>query len=215
MTRVLNAILVLTERVLLVVGAVCVIYSASAFAYGAWLERYESFRFERQVAGTDASGDPLTLPVSSPSNAREGSRVQPGDTVGRLEVPRLGLSVMIHHGVESDVLRAGAGHVPGTPLPGAEGNSAIAGHRDTFFRPLEHVVAGDLVRVTTPGGIQEYVVEWTKVVGPDDTSVLESREAGSELTLITCYPFYYVGPAPNRFAVRARPVTGSRPSERR
>jgi sortase A len=89
----------------------------------------------------------------------------------------------------------GAGHVPGTPM-------AIAGHRDTFFRPLKDIKVDDTIRFTTPDGTTEYRVISTKIVGPDDISVLDQNKDGM-MTLVTCYPFYYVGPAPQRFIVEA------------
>ena len=100
-------------------------------------------------------------------------------------------------------LIAGAGHVPGTLLPG--GNVVIAAHRDTFFRKLEGILPGDRVQVATLRRTYEYVVSSSEVVDPEDTQVMESR-ACRELTLITCYPFYFVGAAPKRFIVHARPL---------
>jgi len=128
-----------------------------------------------------------------------------GDLVGRLEVPRLHISVMVLHGTEDRTLVAGAGHVPGTPSPGGDGNVVIAAHRDTFFRTLERVVPGDRIQIDTAIWHHEYIVESTEVVDPNETRVMESR-GRRELTLITCYPFYFVGPAPRRFVVHARPL---------
>jgi sortase A len=102
-------------------------------------------------------------------------------------------------------LRLGAGHIEGTPLPGEAGNSGIAGHRDTFFRELRDVRTNDEIQIQTATGLFYYEVDWAKVVAPDDVSVL-SPSAESTVTLVTCYPFYLVGPAPNRFVVRAHQV---------
>ena len=127
-----------------------------------------------------------------------------GDPVGKLEVPRIGISVIgMETGTERGTLIAGAGHVPGTPLPG--GNVVIAAHRDTFFRKLEGILPGDRVQVATLRRTYEYVVSSSEVVDPEDIQVMESR-ARRELTLITCYPFYFVGAAPKRFIVHARPL---------
>jgi sortase A len=104
---------------------------------------------------------------------------------------------MVLQGIENDTLIAGAGHVPGTPLPGADGNVAIAAHWDTFFRKLERIMTGDSIQFVTVRRTYEYVVDSTEIVDPEDTQVMESR-ARSELTLITCYPFYFVGAAPKR-----------------
>jgi sortase A len=100
------------------------------------------------------------------------------------------------------MLRLGAGHIRGTALPGAPGNSAIAAHRDTFFRALKDVRPNDEIQLQTLTGLFHYEVDWVKVVSPDDISVL-TPSTGSTLTLVTCYPFYFVGSAPERFVVRA------------
>lgn len=102
------------------------------------------------------------------------------------------------------MLRLGAGHIEGTPLPGEPGNSGIAGHRDTFFRELKDIRRNDEIQIQTATGLLRYEVDWVKVVEPNDTTVLEPSTAESTLTLVTCYPFYFVGPAPNRFVVHAR-----------
>jgi sortase A len=128
--------------------------------------------------------------------------VKIGDVLGRMDIPRLGVSVVVLQGTSSRMLRRGVGHIEGTPLPGEAGNSGIAGHRDTFFRELKDVRRDDEIEFQTAAGLFRYQVDWVKVVAPDDTSVLTpSNEAA--LTLVTCYPFYFVGPAPNRFVVRA------------
>jgi sortase A len=100
-------------------------------------------------------------------------------------------------------LRLGAGHIEGTPLPGDTGNSGIAGHRDTFFRELKDIRENDEIQLQTATGLFHYEVDWVKVVDLDDMTVLEPPTSGSTLTLVTCYPFYFVGSAPNRFVVRA------------
>src|SRR5579863_9948759 len=129
--------------------------------------------------------------------------VKKGDVLGRMDIPRLGLSVAVLQGTNSRILRLGAGHIEGTPLPGEAGNSGIAGHRDTFFRELKDIRENDEVQFQTAIGLSRYAVDWVKVVTPDDLSVL-APSTESALTLVTCYPFYFVGPAPRRFVVRAR-----------
>ena len=123
-------------------------------------------------------------------------RLNEGDLFGRLEIPRLNLSVMVMEGDGAGVLRLGAGHVPGTQM-------CIAAHRDTFFRALKDIHVNDTIRITTPEGTTEYRVVSTKIVSPSDTSVLDAKD-DSTLTLVTCYPFYYIGPAPKRFIVQAQ-----------
>jgi sortase A len=127
-----------------------------------------------------------------------------GDVLGRIDVPRLGLSVAVFQGTGPRILRLGAGHIESTPLPGKPGNSGIAGHRDTFFRGLKDIQKNDDVQLQTPTGLLHYKVDWVRVVGPNDTTVLDSSTPDSTLTLVTCYPFYFVGPAPRRFVVHAR-----------
>ena len=117
------------------------------------------------------------------------------------------MSVMVVDGDDEKTLRVAAGHLSDTPLPWELGNSAIAGHRDTFFRPLERVRVNDLVRVVTSQGNFQYQVSKILIVEPDDVSVLaKTRDSSSSLTLVTCYPFGYVGNAPKRYIVQAKPA---------
>jgi sortase A len=129
-----------------------------------------------------------------------------GTPIARLLVPRLALDVVVAEGDDDDVLRRAVGRVPGGARFGEEaGNVMLAGHRDTFFRPLERIRTGDLVIVERETGRDVYRVEWAAVVEP--TRVELRRDAGyAALTLVTCYPFRYVGEAPYRFVVRARRV---------
>jgi sortase A len=129
-----------------------------------------------------------------------------GDSIGRIEIPRIGLSVVVLEGDDAQSLRQGAGRVPGTAHPGEMGNMAIAAHRDSFFRPLRDVRKGDIIRFVALSGSYTYSLEFTEIVGPTRTDVL-SNTPGRSLTLITCYPFYFIGPAPDRFVVRARQVS--------
>jgi sortase A len=125
-----------------------------------------------------------------------------GDLIARIEMPRLGLSAMTREGTDPETLERSVGHVANTALPGERGNAAFAGHRDTFFRSLKHVRTGDRIIVTTPDARHQYVVRDTRVVPPGDVSVLDPTP-GPTLTLVTCFPFSYIGPAPRRFIVRA------------
>jgi sortase A len=141
-----------------------------------------------------------------PFKARVAIPSAEGSLIGKLEIPRLNASVMVLEGAEDPTLRMGAGHVPGTDLPGTTGNVAIAAHRDTFFRPLRKIQDNDLIRITTPDGVFDYAVEWTRIVTPTEIKVLDDTDEPS-LTLITCYPFSYIGSAPDRFVVRGRLVS--------
>lgn len=122
--------------------------------------------------------------------------------VGRLEIERLGVSAIVSEGIDSRTLRRAIGHLPETALPGEDGNVVLAGHRDSFFRGLRDVRPGDRVAITTPDGTFDYEVKWAVVVEPEQIEVAGATRRPS-LTLITCYPFDYVGPAPQRFVVRA------------
>lgn len=128
-----------------------------------------------------------------------------GEPIGWLEIPRVGLSGVVVHGDDETALNVGIAHLPETPVPWSGGNSALAAHRDTFFRPLRHVRPADVLRLTTPHGEFEYRVRETFVVDPEDVWVLGPTLAPT-ITLITCYPFNYVGSAPQRFVVRAERV---------
>jgi sortase A len=131
---------------------------------------------------------------------------QPGNRlIGRLQIPRLGVSSFILEGVGSKTLRIGLGHVPGTSLPGQPGNVVIAGHRDTFFRPLRKMEVCDELSIETTARTYYYQVRSFEIVDPHNVNPLRFHNK-NELTLITCYPFYYVGPAPKRFIVHAEPI---------
>jgi sortase A len=133
--------------------------------------------------------------------------------VGRLEMERIGLSVMMVEGISSRMLRRGAGHIPDTPFPGEPGNVGIAAHRDTYFRKLEQVARGDRVRLVTPDGSFTYEVDSILIVPPDRGDLLGPTD-GSVLTLVTCYPFRWIGPAPKRFVVQARLTEANKPGTR-
>ena len=122
--------------------------------------------------------------------------------LGRIEIPRIGLSAIVREGDDNATLAVAVGHVPGPARPGERGNMALAGHRDSFFRPLRQIRVGDLIRFDAPGRRYEYRVDSTEVIGPEETRVL-APPGDAVLTLVTCYPFGYVGRAPNRFIVRA------------
>jgi len=138
---------------------------------------------------------------------REGSIAEPahkaGSLLGRIRIPRLNLSAIVLEGSDERTLRLGVGRVPRTAEPGTPGNVVLGGHRDTFFRPLRGIHQGDEISLTTPQGTYRYTVDWTTVVDPENIEPLKATPEPS-LTLVTCYPFHYIGPAPQRFIVRAR-----------
>jgi sortase A len=123
-----------------------------------------------------------------------------------LRVPKAAIEVPILEGTDDLTLNRGVGHIPGTSLPGHSGNIALTGHRDGFFRGLKDIAAGDTIEVVRHNQTDKYVVRNIKIVLPSDTSVLKQTD-DSTLTLITCYPFYYVGSAPQRYIVQASLVT--------
>jgi sortase A len=128
-----------------------------------------------------------------------------GDVLGRIEIPRLGMMVAILQGTTSKTLQLGVGHIQGTALPGKQGNIGIAGHRDTYFRSLKDIRVSDRIQIQTATGLSRYEVDWVQVVAPGDIEVLAPSEK-SAITLVTCYPFYFIGPAPKRFVVHARSI---------
>jgi len=145
-----------------------------------------------------ASASHGSVPATSPPLRR-------GDVVGEVEIPRLHLSVVVFEGDDAGILERGAGHIPGTALPSGSGNIGIAAHRDTYFRPLRTIHANDVIALKTQTGISRYAVTETEIVPPSEIGVLEPA-SGRDLTLVTCYPFYYVGSAPKRFIVYARKI---------
>jgi sortase A len=141
-------------------------------------------------------------PAPAPGFSQRAHPAVSGSPIGQLEIPRLHLSVIILEGTDDRTLRLGLGHIQRTALPGNRGNAAIAGHRDTFFRPLRDIRKGDVIQITTLYGSFRYSVQSTEVVNPQDTWVLKASSRPA-LTLVTCYPFYFVGAAPKRFVVHS------------
>lgn len=179
--------------------------AGSLFLIGAIFFYLEGYFY--QVYGGHKLRSMAAAAVTSAPSSADPKAPQLGDALGRLEIPRLKISAVIVEGSDDKTLKLGPGHVPGTSLPGEPGNIAIAGHRDTFFRPLKDVQSGDKIIVTTPHGRIEYAVQYAEIVSPIDLDSLDPT-SGSELTLITCYPFVYVGSAPDRFIVHATRTDG-------
>jgi sortase A len=193
------------EWLCVVIGLVALAWFATGQIHAAREQAALSRELEaaRQSA---AGGATRSAATSSAANPAPPARLALRSLVGKIEVPRLRLSALAREGVDVRTLRGSVGHVPGTALPGAPGNAAFAAHRDTFFRPLAGIRKGDAVVITTPDGIHRYTVVGTRVVQPSDVSVLRSGTR-SELTLVTCYPFDFVGSAPQRFIVQAELAT--------
>ena len=188
------------ERLLLVIGAAALCWFFAGEIHAAREQSALSRELEaaRRSAAAGAGAGALARSGSAETPPVLATRA----LVGRIEVPRLRLSALAREGVDVRTLRGSVGHVPGTALPGAPGNAAFAAHRDTFFRPLAGIKKDDTIVVTTPGGVHRYRVFDTRIVDPTEVSVLRSGQL-SQLTLVTCYPFDYVGSAPQRFIVHA------------
>lgn len=182
------------EAVLFAAGAACLLWVGAIAIYSAVFQRVQGAALDRALLTREQREAPSPDVVPPPP--------APGALIGRLEIPRLGLSTIVVEGDDSRALNFAVGHLPDTPLPWQEGNAALAGHRDTFFRPLRRIQLGDDIRIETEQGIFQYRVTRHAIVEPDDLSVLEPS-SGAALTLITCYPFDFVGPAPRRFVVHA------------
>ena len=166
----------------------------------------DSWVFQRRARQT--LDRELSEAKSSPTvPARETvTSIGPDGLIGRIDIPRIGLSAVVFEGTDKVTLRRAVGHVSYTALPGQVGNFGLAGHRDSFFRPLRNIALGDIITVTTLRGQYRYRVESTRIASPSAVEVLDPTKE-EILTLVTCYPFYFVGHAPSRFIVRAQRIT--------
>ena len=198
-------LLVWGQYVLLVAGFSAVGYCAVAFVEAL---RYQDWARDQMRKASLLVAEPSTtrgsVTMSQPAAFRPGHGMA---LVARIDIPRVHISDVVAEGTSPQVLRVAVGHISGTALPGQAGNVALAAHRDTFFRHLGEIKSGDLIRITVPGRQYLYSVKFTDVVLPNETWVLQAS-TGQLLTLVTCYPFHYIGPAPQRFVVRARRVGG-------
>lgn len=188
----------LTERLLLIAGLLAMSYAAYTYVARFAYQAYQSWKFDRALAVT---------PNEAPPSVRERPATKPAADalIGRIAIPRLNIAAIVNEGI-GKTLGLAVGHIPSTALPGTPGNVGLAAHRDTLFRNLKDVRQGDEINLTTLQGQYVYRVLWFKVVDPTETSVLEPSAGEETLTLVTCYPFYFVGHAPKRFVVRARQV---------
>jgi sortase A len=164
-------------------------------------------RSARETLGTTSRSteSPSTSTPPSVSSSAPSRRLLRGTPLAELSIPRLGVSAVVLHGSDAHTLQLGLGHIENTAVPGESGNVAIAGHRDSFFRPLRNVQVGDDILLETPDERIHYRVSSFRVVNSYEVSVIgPTRDA--TLTLITCYPFWFIGSAPDRFVVRAMRV---------
>ncbi len=201
----------------LLIGVIACGFSAYIYLDARVYQAYEDWSFDKAAKGEtpsvraflkDEAGQGDTEPAKPKverRSAKHASEAGNEALFARIAIPRLNVKAIVREGTDESTLRRAVGHVPGTAKPGDEGNVGLAGHRDSFFRPLHDVRRDDRIVVETLKATYEYVVDSIKIVGPDDVSVLAPTKEPS-LTLVTCYPFHYVGNAPRRFIVRARQV---------
>jgi sortase A len=222
------------ERLLLATGLLCLGLVAFALIDARWFAYQQGRRLDRALraraaaspagrASGAAGGALRAAPQAAPPAASETDRLDTfrpggapspapeGAVLGRIAIPQAGISALVLEGVAGSTLRRGVGHIPGTTLPWLSGNIGLAGHRDSVFRGLKDIKKGDFINLETLEGTYRYVVDWAQVVDPDDIGVLAVSNQ-PELTLVTCYPFYYVGSAPERFVVRAHLLGGDGPA---
>ena len=221
-----------TERLLLLMGLTSLGLAGTEILDAKFTQAYQSYCLEETLRHrpfsltgfafqifSEQENTPPGRSVTSAHGTTRGqatplspkTQIRPGSPIGLLKVPRLGISVIVFEGSDQHTLRLGAGHIEHTALPGERGNLGIAGHRDTFFRLLKDIRRNDRITLTTPLGSFDYRVQFMQIVKPTDMSVLAPSSKVS-LTLVTCYPFYFVGSAPKRFIVRAIETGSALPS---
>jgi sortase A len=220
----------LAPLALFLIGCFALGYYGYAILDARWFQSEQSRQFDQQL--DQSRNDPHAIAVAELTNeaaaelkARgklrspalpsfdksDDASIPPpaaGTRLGRIEIPSLNMKVMIQEGTDYRTLQRGIGHITGTALLGQHGNVGLAGHRDTFFRDLRNIHKGDEITLVTLTGDTHYRVDKISIVGPRDSGVL--RDSGENvLTLVTCYPFYYIGNAPKRFIVRAKQIPPS------
>ena len=184
----------------LMAGGLVVLCYCGFVLIDSWIfQKRASEELERRLSNERAGRNPAQPPAARPP------AIGADGLIGRIQIARLGLSAIVFEGTDRKTLRRAAGHIPRTGLPGEPGNIGIAGHRDSFFRPLKDIAKEDVITLTTLQGEFRYRVVSPRVVAPTEVSVLNPT-ANEVLTLVTCYPFYFVGSAPERFIVRAERI---------
>jgi sortase A len=181
-----------TGSILFIIGALTLSYVALTLLYA---KHYQ-----------EAAGKTLSDQINAEEQHKAGlsqAVAKEGDVLGRIEIPRLKLRVAILEGTTAHTLRLGVGHIDGTAFPGTDGSIGIAGHRDTYFRGLKDIRKNDNILIQTPAGNSTYEVDWIRITDPADGGIL-APTADSGLTLVTCYPFHYIGAAPERYVIHAR-----------
>jgi sortase A len=212
-TAILHALRKMLEAVLWTIAVVALGWFAYVQADAYFFQQDENRRMNallRRSAESVALAEKVAAPPTTEA-APDGGMAAPttvahilrGDLVARIDIPRLKVSEAVIEGDDTDTLRHAVGHIPGTALPGEPGNIGLAGHRDSFFRKIGQLKDGDTLILETAHGTFSYHVTKRAIVAPSDTSVLNSTNEPA-LTLVTCYPFRYIGPAPKRYVITAR-----------
>jgi sortase A len=179
--------------IFLTVGILALGYAGYAVLDSYWYQHVETANFEK-----------LSMAPEPP--VVEAVPISEGGVIGEIEVPRLRMKAIVVQGDTENLLQRAVGHIPQTAMPGQPGNVALAGHRDGVFRPLRNIQPGDAITLRTAEHEYQYEVQWTAIVPPTAVRVIQPTSEPA-LTLVTCFPFYYVGSAPARFVVRARKVS--------
>jgi sortase A len=189
------------ERVLIIIGSVLAIWCAVVLVE---IRYYKSMPVPPPQAGHVANlpGEEVT---GTTGTAPPHAAIETGAWIARLEAPTVHMSATVLEGTDDATLRRGAGHIEETPFPGEPGNIGVAGHRDTIFRPVRNLHAGDPLALTTATHVFRYRITKMSIVDPDAVYVLDPTDRPT-LTLVTCYPFEFIGHAPRRFIVRAELV---------
>jgi len=209
-----------TERVLLISGLALISAYLGILVYGTVASRTAIAGFRQVSSAEAATTTPGMLPAHENTEALGGintslwseKRIHAyyaslahvfGTPMAILAIPKINLEVPVFEGTDDLTLDRGAGRITGTSHPGQSGNIGIAGHRDGFFRGLKDVTKGDEIKLIMPNNaVATYVVDQITIVTPQDISVLQPRSVSS-VTLVTCYPFYFIGSAPERYIVSA------------
>jgi len=192
------------ERALLALGIVVGAWCAIVLVEARFTRTLPPVKVTMTLPGDEGDRSANASGAKAPAERR----APPAGTVlGTLSIPSLHLTTTVLEGTDDGTLRRGSGHIEDTPFPGEPGNIGIAGHRDTVFRPLKRVKPGDRLDLKTADDVYHYEITKTFIVEPEDVYVLDPTDQPT-LTLVTCYPFEYVGHAPHRFIVQARLVAG-------
>lgn len=191
------------RRLLFWLGSALIVGGAAVLEVYWWNLRYSTQA--QQWAKERLNVVTRLTPAAPPEPSAVRPAVRRGDMIGELNIPRVHLSVMVFEGDDAGILKIGAGHIPGTALRPGSGNIGIAAHRDTYFRPLRAIHPNDVITLRTPAGTSRFAVTKIEIVRPSDVGVL-AQAPGRDLTLVTCYPFLYIGHAPQRFMVHAQKI---------